>query len=107
MLIQGWRLLLIQVEKLRGFERDRWGDAHPEAPSTHLDVLSAQDTQSRALCPLWDDILSNYNAFLPLLMAIFVDKVQLGNYPPVMSNSAQMTFISTLPQAVSVPGSDL
>lgn len=28
MLIQGWRLL-IQVQKLWGFERDRWGDAHP------------------------------------------------------------------------------
>lgn len=88
MLIQG-RLLLSQVQKLRGSERDRWGGAHLEAPPcTRLDqaprsggrVLPARDTQSKALCPLWDDILSNYNAFHPLLMAIFVDKVQLGNY---------------------------
>lgn len=87
MLIQG-RLLLIQVQKLWGFERDRWGDARLEGPCTRLDqaphsggrVLPAQDTPSKASCPLWDDILSNYNAFLPLLMAIFVDKVQLGNY---------------------------
>lgn len=88
----------------------RWGRGPPPYPlntaGETLHALTIWDRQSKALYPLWDTILPNYSAFLPLPDGYICRQSATRElHPPAMSISAQMTFIRLLPEAVSALGS--